>query len=81
MAENDAQEASEAVSETNDIQESADAPETPGTTYIVQPGDCLVKIAIQQLGDANKWIEIYELNKDIIKNPSLIRKGQELKLK
>lgn len=34
----------------------------PGGTYIVQPYDSLWKIARDQLGDENRWHEIYELN-------------------
>ncbi|WP_408071968.1 tyrosine-protein phosphatase [Butyrivibrio sp. JL13D10] len=57
------------------------ASESVAATYIVRPGDYLIKIAKEQLGDRTKWLDIYELNKDIIKNPSLIYVGQELKLK
>ncbi len=51
-----------------------------GSTYIVKKGDYLEKIAKEQLGDSKRWKEIYELNKDQIKNPSMIREGMELKL-
>lgn len=49
-------------------------------TYIVKAGDSLSKIAKEQLGDAKRWPEILELNKDQIPNPNLIRPGQELRL-
>ncbi len=48
--------------------------------YTVQRGDNLYKIAGTQLGAGERWSEIYELNKDIIKDPSLIYAGQVLKL-
>ena len=49
-------------------------------TYVVQSGDSLSKIAKELLGDAARWPEIYELNKDQIENPDLIYPGQELRL-
>ena len=48
------------------------------TTYIVIRGDSLWKIAQKQLGSGQKWTEIYQANKDTIKNPSLIYIGQSL---
>jgi nucleoid-associated protein YgaU len=55
--------------------------ETKSKTYTVDSGDNLSNIAKQELGDANRWHEIYELNKDVIgKNPDLIQPGMELKL-
>ena len=50
------------------------------TTYTVVKGDCLYRIAKKQLGDSSRWPEIYELNKEKIKNPNLIYPGMELKL-
>ncbi|MBN1976586.1 MAG: LysM peptidoglycan-binding domain-containing protein [Anaerolineae bacterium] len=49
-------------------------------TYVVQPGDSLSKIAKELLGDAARWPEIFELNKDQIKDPNLIQVGQELRI-
>jgi nucleoid-associated protein YgaU len=48
--------------------------------YVVQPGDSLSKIAKAELGDASRWPEIFELNKDQIKDPNVIHPGQELKM-
>jgi nucleoid-associated protein YgaU len=54
---------------------------TATRTYMVESGDNLSAIAKQELGDANRWREIYELNKDLIgNNPDLIQPGMELKL-
>jgi 2',3'-cyclic-nucleotide 2'-phosphodiesterase (5'-nucleotidase family) len=50
------------------------------TTYKVVSGDVLWKIARDQLGDASRWNEIYELNKDILSSPHRIHPGQTLKL-
>ncbi|MBN1979349.1 MAG: LysM peptidoglycan-binding domain-containing protein [Anaerolineae bacterium] len=49
-------------------------------TYVVKAGDSLSKIAKEHLGDAARWPEIFELNKDQIKDPNLIHVGQELRL-
>jgi nucleoid-associated protein YgaU len=48
--------------------------------YVVQPGDSLSKIAKEVLGDASRWPEIFEANKDQIKDPNLIHPGQELRM-
>ena len=50
------------------------------TTYTVKGGDTLSSIAKNKLGSSSKWKDIYNLNKDIIKDPNLIHKGQKLKL-
>ncbi|MCX7661311.1 MAG: LysM peptidoglycan-binding domain-containing protein, partial [Candidatus Omnitrophica bacterium] len=47
-------------------------------TYTVQKGDSLSKIAQRKLGNALRWKEIYELNKDKVKDPNLVYPGQEL---
>jgi nucleoid-associated protein YgaU len=49
-------------------------------TYVIQPGDSLSKIAKEELGDASRWPEIFELNRDKIKDPNLIHPGQELEM-
>ena len=48
-------------------------------TYTVKSGDCLINICKSQLGDANKWKEIAELNE--LENANKIYPGQVLKLK
>lgn len=49
-------------------------------TYTVKKGDTLSAIAKSELGKASRWEEIYNLNKDQIKNPNLIYAGQKLKI-
>jgi nucleoid-associated protein YgaU len=49
-------------------------------TYVVVSGDSLSKIAKREYGDAQKWPQIYEANRDIIKDPDLIYPGQILRL-
>ena len=52
----------------------------PPQVHTVVPGDTLSDIAQQKLGDANRWPEIFALNRDQINNPSLIFPGQVLLL-
>ncbi len=49
-----------------------------GTTYTVVKGDCLWNIAKKFYGSGAKYTVIYNANKGIIKNPSLIYPGQVL---
>jgi len=49
-------------------------------TYTVVAGDTLSKIAKREYGDASKWHQIYDANKDTIKNPDLIYPGQTFKI-
>ena len=58
--------------------ETTSAPQN--LSYTVKSGDCLWNIAKKQLGDGSRWKEIYELNKDKIKNPNLIYPDQSLTL-
>lgn len=58
--------------------EEAKPVETPPSEYEVQPGDSLSKIAQELLGDGNRWPEIFEANKGLIKDPNLIYPGQKL---
>ena len=46
--------------------------------YTVQRGDSLWKIAREQMGSGLRWGELYEANRDTIRNPSLIYAGQTL---
>jgi len=55
-------------------------PSSTTRTYVVEKGDSLSKIAKREYGDANKWRQIYEANRDIIKDPDLIYPGQTLRL-
>jgi nucleoid-associated protein YgaU len=58
--------------------QSTDSPATRGgQSYTVKSGDSLSKIAKQFYGDANKWHQIYDANRDKIKNPDMIHPGQE----
>lgn len=62
------------------VEEPEATPEETWVTYTVVKGDCLWIIARKYLGDGKRYTEIYELNKDIIKNPNLIYISQVLKI-
>ena len=49
-------------------------------TYTVKTGDCLWNIARSELGSGSRWEEIYQLNRDSIRNPNQIQVGQVLVL-
>jgi len=49
-------------------------------TYTVQQGDTLSAIAKREYGDAGKWKQIYEANREQIDDPDLIHPGQELRI-
>ena len=49
-------------------------------SYTVVKGDSLSKIAQRVYGKASLWNEIYEANRDHIKDPDLIYPGQVLRL-
>ena len=55
------------------------ATSTPAArTYTVQAGDNLSKISKQFYGDANKYMKIFEANKDKLTDPDKVRAGIEL---
>jgi len=63
-----------------DIKVTGGGAAAAGKTYTVKPGDTLSQIARQHLGDANAYMKIYEINRDQLSNPDLIKPGQVLKL-
>jgi len=48
--------------------------------YQVKKGDRYASIARDQLGDAGRWQEIYEMNKEKFPDPKFIREGVRIKL-
>jgi LysM repeat protein len=48
--------------------------------YTVQAGDTLSKISKKYLDNPNRYNDIFNLNKDILSNPDLIKPGQRLKI-
>jgi nucleoid-associated protein YgaU len=57
---------------------SASGPSSSARTYHVQEGDNLSKISRQFYGDANKYMKIYEANKDKMSDPDHVRAGTDL---
>jgi nucleoid-associated protein YgaU len=55
-------------------------PEPEATFYEVKSGDTLSKIAKQQYGDANRYHEIFEANRPMLKDPDEIFPGQKLRI-
>lgn len=55
---------------------TTDAPKV----YTVKKGDSLWTIARRVLGRGARWREIYELNRDVLKDPDNLRPGLQLKL-
>jgi len=51
---------------------------TTGRTYTVQRGDTLYKLARRFYNDAAKWRDIYDANRDVIKDPNKIEVGMKL---
>lgn len=49
-------------------------------THTVVSGDTLSKIAQKVYGDANRWRDLFEANRDQLDNPDLIKPGQVLKI-
>jgi LysM repeat protein len=48
------------------------------TEHIVKAGDTLSHLALQYYGNARKWQQIYEANKETMKNPNYIYIGQKV---
>jgi hypothetical protein len=48
--------------------------------YTVMKGDTLSKIAKQIYGDANRYTEIFEANRPLLKDPDEIYPGQQLRI-
>ena len=48
--------------------------------YVVKKGDTLSKIAKEFYGDASLYPQIFEANRDILKDPNLIKIGQKLRI-
>ena len=68
------------VSGVNDVYFTAPPAEETVEFYVVQSGDTLSKIAKQYYGNAMKYPEIFEANREVIKDPDLIYPGQKLRI-
>lgn len=48
--------------------------------YVIQKGDTLWAIATRYLGTGNRYPEIFEANREVIKDPDLIYPGQKIRI-
>lgn len=62
------------------IDSSLPPPKPKAQTYTVKAGDTLSKISKEYYGDANKYMKIFEANRDQLKDPDKINVGQTLKI-
>lgn len=49
-------------------------------TYVVQKDDTLQKIAKKYYGSFSQWMPIYDMNRDVIKDPNFLKSGVTLKI-
>ena len=56
------------------------SPQPAARYYTVVKGDTLSKVAKQHYGDANKYPQIFEANKPMLKHPDKIYPGQVLRV-
>jgi nucleoid-associated protein YgaU len=68
------------VERVEDVNLVAPPDEEPAEFYTVQRGDSLSKIAKRYYGNAMKYPEIFEANREVIKDPDLIYPGQQLRI-
>ncbi|HOI56832.1 MAG TPA: LysM domain-containing protein, partial [Phycisphaerae bacterium] len=52
----------------------------PPRTYTVQKGDTLFSLARRFYGNQARWKDIYNANRDTIRDPNTLKVGQVLKL-
>ncbi|MHC4180883.1 MAG: LysM peptidoglycan-binding domain-containing protein [Planctomycetota bacterium] len=52
----------------------------PLRTHKIVDGDTLEALASAYLGSADRWLEIYELNRDVLPSPALLPIGVQLKI-
>ena len=62
------------------IDPSLPPPKPKEQAYTVQSGDTLSKISKQFYGDANRYMKIFDANKDQLKDPNTIKAGQTLRI-
>jgi nucleoid-associated protein YgaU len=65
----------------DETKESSGSDKWDATQYHeVKKGDTLWKIAEQCYGDGSLYTKIFEANRDILKDPNLIKVGQKLRI-
>ncbi len=56
------------------------APEPVYTEHTVGRGESLSVIALRMLGDSERYMEIYEANRDVMRNPNSLKPGMKLRI-
>jgi nucleoid-associated protein YgaU len=65
----------------DEVKEAGGSDQYDATQYHeVVKGDTLWKIAEKYYGDGNLYKDIFEANKDILKDPNMIKIGQKLRI-
>jgi len=65
----------------DEVKAASGSDEYDATQYHeVVAGDTLSKIAEKYYGDRNLYMNIFEANKDILKDPNMIKVGQKLRI-
>jgi nucleoid-associated protein YgaU len=68
------------IARVDDSRLEVATPQPEARYYTVVKGDTLSKIAKQHYGDANKYPQIFEANKPMLKHPDKIYPGQVLRI-
>ncbi len=63
---------------TEKLTQAPQASTSAPTEYTVKAGDTLSQVALQYYGNARKWRQIYEANKETMTNPNYIYIGQKI---
>ncbi len=67
--------------QTGDTQQPASPPElTNANEYVVQPGDNLYSISRKVYGTNNRWMDIFQANRDQLPSPDSVQVGQRLRI-
>jgi len=62
------------------FESQAAAPLSAGLTHKIEDGDTLSKLALSYLGHADRYLEIYEWNRDVLADPDLLPIGKVLRI-
>ena len=65
--------------EADVVADLAEEPDVP-VTHVIRDGDTLVLLAERYLKDRNRYLEIFELNRDVLASPDLLPIGKKIEL-
>ena len=52
----------------------------PVRAHVVAEGDSLTRISVRYYGTSNRWQEIYDANRDVLRGENALRPGQRLRI-